>query len=82
MDVRVTPVTDSVAVAVLCANTAEMLVEPALAVVATPSLPSVFEIVATDEFALAHVAASVMSWVDLSENVPVATNGTIDPFGT
>jgi hypothetical protein len=60
---------------------AVMVVEPiALALaVARPFEPDALLIVATPVFADPHVTEVVMSWVELSEKVPVAANWRVEP---
>lgn len=53
---------------------------PAATAVTNPLDPKVLLIVATPVFDELHVTTVVMSWVVLSENVPVAVNWPVEPF--
>ena len=59
---------------------AETVVVPSALAVASPFEPVLLLMVATVVFVDVHVAESVMSDVELSENVPVAVNWRAEPI--
>jgi hypothetical protein len=80
MDTSVAGVTVSVVDPDMLPDVAVIVVEPAAAEVATPSVPAALLIAATaiaDEF---QITDAVRSCVVLSENVPVAANLTVVPL--
>lgn len=58
---------------------AVMVVDPKAVAVATPLEPDALLMVATPVFADPQVTEAVMSWVELSEKVPVAVNWRVEP---
>ncbi len=61
---------------------AEIVVFPAVTMLASPCVPPAFEMVATEELDEAHVTELVMSCVDPSEYAPFAENCIVTPMGT
>ncbi len=85
--VGLTPIDSSVAfvtVAVVVPLTppcvAVIVLWPGVSPVASPLLPAALLIVATPVLDDAQVTELVRSWVVLSEYVPVATNGCVEPW--
>ena len=80
IDTSVAAVTVSVVLPLMAPLAAEMTVVPAATLVASPTEPAAFEIVAVAVVADAHVAVAVRFCVVASLYVPVATNCCVVPF--
>ncbi len=81
IDTNVAELTESVVLPEMAPLAAEIVVLPAVALVASPSEPAALLIVATAGVLEAQVTCAVRFCVELSEKIPVAVNCWLTPLG-